>query len=343
LKKILFILHKRDQYQSWSLYNYDNFSSGLSNSVNFITQMLKSEKFDTKQVEVIDNNEIDHEISIYNPDIVILEALWVVPDKLNILSKLYPSIEFIIRLHSETPFIANEGIAIEWIFNYIKINNVYIAANSERLYSELKYLYESNNIKSKLYYLPNYYYSTKLKFTTKLDCSNYFVCIGCFGAIRPLKNQLIQAIAAIKFAEDINKELIFYINGTREELQGSSVLKNIRALFNNSKHTLIEIDWLDHSSFLSYIKNNIDIGMQVSFTETFNIVSADLISQSIPIVTSNEVKFASKLIQANCTDVDDIVNKLHLAYNFKFITLINSFKLKLQSKKTKKVWLKYFK
>ena len=58
--------------------------------------------------------------------------------------------------------------------------------------------------------------------------------IGAYGAIRPLKNQLLQALAAIKFAESIGKTLRFHINITRIENNGDPVLKNLRNLFSNS-------------------------------------------------------------------------------------------------------------
>jgi hypothetical protein len=356
--KILFVLKKRSSYQVWSTYSYGTLSSGLSNSVSFISKALQGlkfskGKFETKLVELDDNNGIDKEISVFDPDIVIIEALWVIPEKFSVLTALHPTVKFIVRLHSETPFLANEGIALSWIFGYLKYANVSVAANSPRLYKELKTLLKSNSKcfhssdktpEKKIYYLPNYYPKNNAC-KERSSFKDEYIHIGCFGAIRPLKNQLIQAIAAIKFADMLGKKLKFYINGTRSECQGDSVYKNLTALFSGmTNHELIEIEWLDHDNFLDYIKRNIDIGLQVSFTETFNIVSADFVSQNIPVVTSNEVKFINGIFQANPTEVNSIVLRMYFAYFGQIINLqaLNSRALINNSKKVLCQWKKSF-
>ena len=89
------------------------------------------------------------------------------------------------------------------------------------------------------------------------------ISISSFGAIRPMKNQLMQAIAAIKFADDIERELVFHINATRVENKGDSALKNILSLFENTHHKLVQHPWLNHNEFIKVIKG-MDICMQVS-------------------------------------------------------------------------------
>lgn len=72
--------------------------------------------------------------------------------------------------------------------------------------------------------------------------------IGCFGAVRPLKNQLMQAIAAISFARSRGLHLRFHMNGTRIE-GGGPVLKNITAMFARSPDAeLVLHPWFDHRS-----------------------------------------------------------------------------------------------
>jgi hypothetical protein len=56
-----------------------------------------------------------------------------------------------------------------------------------------------------------------------------------------------------------------------------------------------------------------DIGMQVSFSETFNIVAADMLVAGVPLVTSNEIPWASNLSVAEPTNLDSIVEKMSLA------------------------------
>ena len=74
--KILFLLKDRS-------YNTDNAKSyGLSNSAQQVIDYLQKHGHECKLVSVIDANSIDKEMYNYKPDTVILEALWVMPEKL---------------------------------------------------------------------------------------------------------------------------------------------------------------------------------------------------------------------------------------------------------------------
>jgi len=46
---------------------------------------------------------------------------------------------------------------------------------------------------------------------------------------------------------------------------------------------------MDHSDFISIVKS-MDIGMQVSLSESFNIVAADFVSNGIPLVGSPDIE-----------------------------------------------------
>ena len=157
-KRILFILKKREQNPyscgDWNSPYAKNQSTGLFNSVSFIRIMYeKYIKRDTVDVvEVQDNNSIDREVTKFKPDVVVIEALWCVPEKFHILHKLHPKVAWVIRLHSETPFLANEGIAFEWLRKYTKMPKVYIGGNSPRIVHELRKV-----LGVRVMYLPNYY------------------------------------------------------------------------------------------------------------------------------------------------------------------------------------------
>jgi glycosyltransferase involved in cell wall biosynthesis len=169
--------------------------------------------------------------------------------------------------------------------------------------------------------------------------------VACFGAIRPLKNQLIQAIAAIEYARENNIGLKFHINGDRLEQKGDTVLKNIRELFKGlpEQFTLVEHPWYTHEEFLK-VASQMDIGLQMSMTETFNIVAADLVNCGVPIVVSPEIAWASSLFQANPTDVEDIIEKMDRALwmkkRFPFIDL-NRNGLEKYLRNSRKIWLSY--
>jgi glycosyltransferase involved in cell wall biosynthesis len=126
--------------------------------------------------------------------------------------------------------------------------------------------------------------------------------IACPGAVRPLKNHLIQAVAALKAARSLNRYLIFHVNSTRVECSGSNVLKNLRALFDGLPYgELVEEEWRDHGAFKDFL-GTMDVVMQVSYTETFNIVGADAVAMGVPLVASPEIVWSDPRHQCPCDD-----------------------------------------
>ncbi len=335
MKKPLFILKKRNIYSDG---NYATVNSGLYNSAMFVNDMLIKNGVDSTLVQVVDNNEIDKYCAIHKPDVVIIEAIWVTPSKFEILQKLHPNITWVIRLHSELPFLANEGVAIEWLKEYVKYDNVMTGSNSKYLIEALSPLLKTN-----LIYMSNYYNVTN-KEIVKKTLDNRIINIGIFGAIRPMKNTLTQAIAAINYADSEDKKLILHVNSARIEQKGENALKNLRALFVDSKHELVEHGWLAHKDFVKLV-GTMDLCLQISLSETYNIVAADAINQEVPVVTSNEIPFVNYF--SNVSSNKDVVNIVDMiGFNLFFknvLTRFNKFLLFLDSKKSEKVWLKIFK
>lgn len=357
--KVLFIIKYRESsgggYNSWNdqeAIENKELSSGLLNSARFVADMLRQAGIEVKLVQVIDNNDIDREVSLYKPTHVIIEALWVVPSKFEILQHLHPNVQWIIRGHSELPFIAQEGVAINWITQYVQYENVKYAANSEHSMQDIRAIIKAANptwshekVVEKVPYLPNYYpYNKKISDHHHKKRESEFIDISCFGAIRPLKNQLIQAVAAIEYAELRGKILRFHTNATRVETGGENVLLNLEALFKAAKpHQLIKHPWMPHEEFLKLLQQ-MDIGMQVSFSETFNIVAADCVVSGVPIVVSPEISWATSWCQAEPTSSEDILLKLLKAndWRLKFIMKVLNFRgLSYFCENSKHHWIKY--
>lgn len=309
MKKVLFILKKRMSYGS---YNFYGVSYGLINSAKFVAKELnKLPRVEAKVIEVDDNNCIDREVALFKPDVVIIEALWVVPEKMKVLIKLHPKVEWIIRLHSKPAFIANEGIAFDWIGKYIEIGKqtekLQISANNKEFADYLTDLYKED-----VSYTPNIYPDV-WRFNPRKPVGE-FIDIGCFGSLRPMKNHLTQAIAAIAFARSIGKKLRFHINFDRVEQKGDTVLKNLRELFKDIAHAeLVEHSWMDHKDFINLVKT-MDLGAQVSLSETYNIIGADFISCGIPVLVCKEIEFAPSLYVADPSSLESIEKGLMRLY-----------------------------
>ncbi|MCK9429146.1 MAG: glycosyltransferase [Candidatus Omnitrophica bacterium] len=164
--------------------------------------------------------------------------------------------------------------------------------NDIRTYIELKTLGKSIN------YFPNYY---EIDANLRSDRIYHIISndkilnIGCFGAIRGLKNHLRAAGLALKYATDNGLTLKFHINSERLEggFVAQNTLKNLRALLGDS---LIEHSWLTHSDFITLCQG-MDAVIVTSLSETFNIVAADAISAGIPVIGSDEIPWLSEIFQ----------------------------------------------
>jgi hypothetical protein len=325
--RVLFILKRHEIYGG---YSYSGRASGLKNSAEFVSDMLKENDFKSRVVVVQDNNDIDREVSKFKPDVVFIEALWVVPEKFDVLKKLHPGVKWLVRIHSELPFLAHEGIAISWAKEYAK-RGVTVAPNSFKTFDDFRSL-GLNPV-----YLPNFYPDDFLK-EKKEDQHCGVLNVGCFGAIRPFKNQLSQAVAAIRFCNENRLALRFHINSGRVEDNGNGILKNLRSLFEDSRHRLVEHDWKSHHEFL-HLLDQMDIHLSVSFTETFSIVTADAASRRVPIVTSPEVVWVDPKIMADPTDTEDITNRIDYALRHDVSGSLK--RLRKFSATSEAVWVKF--
>lgn len=329
MPRVLFVLKhreiKNDDYSSWGdgTKPYQLLHSGLFNSARFVNDMMNSIGFDSKLVHVVDNNKIHAEIVKFNPDFVVIEAYWVVPEKFDELRKVCPNVRFIVRNHSEAPFLANEGIAFDWTLKYLERPNVIMSCNSPRMLKEVRFLasqkfphWTKKQIEAVVPYLPNYYPIFPDN-DARIDPSAAVLNVGCFGAVRPLKNHVSQAIAAMMAADKLGKRLNFHVNAGRVEGRGEPILKNLQSIFSHyPQHNLIHHPWRPHTEFKDVVKR-MDVVSQVTFSETFNIVAADAVSQGVPVVVSKEIRWANDLFYADPTSTDDIADKILLAYSVK--------------------------
>ena len=86
-----------------------------------------------------------------------------------------------------------------------------------------------------------------------------------------------------------------------------------------------------------------DVGMQVSFSETFNIVGADLLSQGVPIVGSYELPWIHEDYRADPTDHEDIASALLASYHEPQANVDKNKKLLSKyTDETRSIWLDYF-
>lgn len=334
--RVLFVVKKRLNYGT---------SYGLVNSATFVVNFLQDSGITVSIVKVNDANEIDREVTNFNPTHVFIEALWVTPEKFKELLSIprHKKRKWIVRLHSQFAFLANEGMAMKWLSGYqqLELPQLLVAPNNEEVTKDLAW-----TLKLQTNYLPNVYCPDSTPDEEIPEKEEGIINIGCFGALRPMKNHLTQAVAAINFANYEGLACRFHVNATRMEQGGDNVIKNLRALFDAQEehHELVEHDWLSHYDFVNLVRT-MDLGIQVSLTETFDIVAADFVANGIPLIGCKEITWLPQIFQAEPNSTTNMMNKLDFAWSFPGCNLqwMERAGLKLFNRKSKKLWLQFLK
>jgi len=167
--------------------------------------------------------------------------------------------------------------------------------------------------------------------------------VGCFGAMRLLKNQCFQALCAIQAANILDKKLYFHITPNLGEKD--PVSNNLIELFKNNRHELVIHGWLPNDEFQKLVRK-MDIGLQISFTESFNIVSADFINNNRVLVVSDAIDWLSPIMRTSTTDYETAVNKIVYMYrhrNSEWLKNIARHDLMEYNHRSKHEWLHFLK
>ncbi len=212
---VLFIAKKCYRYEGSK-----EVSRGLRLSAEFVVRLLSLLGISAQFREAIDGNSIDALIHALRPDRVVIEAIWVTPAKMAELIRLWPRVRWTVRIHSEFAFLASEGVAISWLAAYLS-QGIEVAFNSGQAADDFRAVGRAS-------YLPNYYPLGNQPISRRRPRST--VEVGCFGAVRPLKNQLTQAAGAIMYARSHGRPLVFHMNGSRIEQMGENSLRNVQAV-----------------------------------------------------------------------------------------------------------------
>ncbi len=235
---------------------------------------------------------------------IVISAPWLSAADLQDLAINNPSLEFAVTSHSNVGFLAADPKAFALIREYMNVEtftpNFHLAGNSPRLSNWIQ-----NTYADPCWTLPNLYYLDGTAPATRPPFSGDTVRIGCFGAQRLLKNILSAGAAALEIASSMRIDLEFWISGKRiEGPQGTT--RSLREMFAGLKWAkLIENDWESWPNFRQTARH-MDLGLQPSFTETFNVVTADLVAEGVASVTGFAIDWVPSYWQAKVDDVSDI-------------------------------------
>jgi hypothetical protein len=270
------------------------------NAAGFVSKYLATQAITTKVALVADADGVEAEINLIQPDVVVIESLWLPSEQLRDIATRASNLnrQFVVRIHNQLTFLAGEANALYRIMECDKIANVNLAANSRSLHADLLRL----NLRS--FFLPNICDLEMLGCQTLDKSGERVVNIACLGAVRLMKNQLAQAVAAIRFADKMRRVLRFHINV--DTVTGiDAMLANLHSLFAGTPHELVAHPWMGLEDFVTLVRG-MDLGMQVSFSETFNLISAHFVAAGVPILVSRQIDWMPREQQVDPSTTDDM-------------------------------------
>ncbi len=237
---------------------------------------------------------------------IVIEAPFISARDLLIIMNANPGIAFTCRTHSQIGFLQVEAGAIQLIRDYLRLQdenlNFSMSVNSHRFGIFLQEVYNSRAL-----LLPNLYYLDIVHHRTWQPPSK-LIRIGSFGAIRLQKNHPSAAAAALIMTHLHRRDLEFSISVNREA-HGKGVVQALRNMFDQVPHaTLVEVPWAPWSDFRRII-SNMDLHIQASVSESFNITSADAVAEGVPAIGGESIDWLPRNCIVSVDNVNDIATK----------------------------------
>lgn len=236
---------------------------------------------------------------------VVISAPWIPTAQLQQFTAMFPGIQFAVNCHSNVGFLQADpnGVALfrQAIDLEMGVANFKVAGNSQKFCDWVYGAYSSPCA-----YLPNLYFLDSATSANKPMYNGGTLRIGCFGATRPLKNFMSAVGAAIQISNELNVATEIYLSSGRTEGGGDTILNAARALVAGLPLVkLIEAGWNAWPQHRTLVRS-MHLLLQPSYTESFNMVTADGIAEGVPSVVSEAIEWAPAHWKAEVDDVEDI-------------------------------------
>ena len=214
---------------------YRNFAAkaGISHIGLGVSQMhtattLRRNGYWTKVVPIVSPEDIRKELlgTVYHEipySHVVMAAPWIEIQDLQKLAYDWHDTNFVVICHSNCAFLSADTGAVKRLRELAGLQlhapNFHLAGNSTRFSHWADYAYGH-----KILRLPNLYDCATLKTPSPHARLRDHLRIGCFGAMRPLKNMFTAACATMEIAERLGADVEFHVTTGRDNSRRRSSL-----------------------------------------------------------------------------------------------------------------------
>ncbi len=253
---------------------------------------------------ILGGDDLRRRLSATPAEHVIISAPWIPTTDLQALSNDFASTQFAVNCHSNVGFLQADRNGVKLIREAMELelgtSNIHLAGNSRRFCDWVE-----STFGAPCAYLPNLYWLQNFA-ARQVPWTCGTVRIGAFGATRPLKNLMSAAGAALEIARHLRTPLEFWLSGGRTEGGGETVLGAVQEMLEGLPGVSLRLNgWQSWPAFRKTVAH-MHLLLQPSYTESFNIVTADGVAEGVPSVVSNAIDWAPDDWKANVDDVLDI-------------------------------------
>jgi hypothetical protein len=236
---------------------------------------------------------------------VIVSAPWIPSIELLKLGADFPETNFAVNCHSNVGFLQADRNGVKLMREMLDLemgsHNIRVAGNSLRFCRWIQFAFGA-----RCAYLPNLYFLDGPRNWLQKPFSGGALRIGVFGATRPLKNLMSAAGAALEISRAMRSPLELWLSAGRAEGGGESILGAVKEMLHGLPHVSLKLNgWQSWPSFRQTVAH-MHLLLQPSYTESFNMVTADGVAEGIPSVVSDAIDWAPDDWKANVDDVLDI-------------------------------------
>jgi glycosyltransferase involved in cell wall biosynthesis len=268
-------------------------------------EYLNSRGYDAIVIAAKNNIDVVEAIREYGLTHVIISAPWLSALDVDTMVRHFKNVKFGVIAHSNIGFLQADPGALQLLRKYTliskELSNLFVGGNSFIFANWFSEVYGTERL-----VLPNLYEINEDE--PRCRETDDIIRIGSFGAIRPQKNVMTAAAAAMLLSRRSGKLVEFHVSTGREDGGGSTILNAIRQMMAQVPGIeLVERHWSDWREFKRIIRS-MDILFQMSYTESFNMVTADGVSEGVPSVTSDAIIWVPDSWKAHADNVYSVVN-----------------------------------
>jgi hypothetical protein len=236
---------------------------------------------------------------------VVISAPWIPTADLQALTLHNPEIQFAVNCHSNVGFLQADSNGVKLMREAMELetgsHNFHVAGNSDKFCQWVRSAFGHQ-----CSYLPNLYYLENSAPPVRRLYFGGTLRIGAFGATRPLKNLMSAAGAALEIARELKTDTELWLSAGRTEGGGDTILRAAHAMLDGLPNIrMVENGWQSWPKFRQTI-GHMHLLLQPSYTESFNMVTADGVAEAVPSVVSDAIDWAPTHWQARADDVLDI-------------------------------------